>query len=79
MRPIMTDVLNKCENYKSQRENTKGSKCSHGWHTIVPAELGSKIWRQKSATIGGNRCESVARVGHGLPGYIDKHGFNPHT
>ena len=79
MKPIMVDVLHKCENYKAQREKSKGSKCSYGWHEIVSAEAGAKVWRQKSATIGGNRCESVQRVGHGLTGYIDKHGFNAHT
>jgi hypothetical protein len=79
MRCIMTDKLSKCENYKTQREKSKGSKCSMGWHEIVPAEAGAEIWRQKSATIGGNRCEMVQRVGHGLAGYIDRHGFNPHT
>jgi len=79
MKPIMVDVLNKCENYKTQREKSKGSKCSMGWHSIVPAEAGAVPWRQKSATVGGNRCEMVQRVGHGPAGYIDKHGFNPHT
>lgn len=75
----MTDVLHKCENYKEQREKTWGAKSSQGWHNIIPAEVGAIVWRQKSATIGGNRCESVARIGHGLAGYIDKNGFNPHT
>lgn len=79
MRPIMTDVLHKCENYKSQREKTRGSDCSKGWHEIVPAETGAVTWRQKSATIGGNRCEMVQRVGHGPSGYIGKNGFNAHT
>lgn len=79
MKPIMTDVLHKVENYKKQREATKGSKASVGWHKIVPAEVGSTVWKQKSATIGGNRYESVQRIGRGLPGYIDKHGFNAHT
>ena len=79
MNPIMVDVLKKCENYRDQRERTKGSDCSRGWHKIVPAEAGATPWRQKSATVGGNRCETVPRIGHGLSGYIDKHGFNPHT
>ncbi len=79
MKPIMTDVLSKCQNYMTQREKTKGSACSMGWHVIVPAEPDAVTWRQKTATIGGNRCESVQRVGHGQSGYIDKNGFNPHT
>ena len=79
MRCIMVDSLNKVENYKEQREKTKASKAGRGWHTIVPAEKGAEIWRQKSATVGGNRCEMVARVGHGRAGYISKHGFQEHT
>ena len=79
MHPIMTDVLNKVENYKAQREKTKGSKCSQGWHEIIPAEANATVWRQKSATVGGNRCETVLRIGKGAAGYIDKHGFNAHT
>ena len=74
MHPIMTDVLHKCENYRDARSHSIS-----GWHEIVLAESGSVVWKQKSATVGGNRCESVARVGHGLNGYIDKHGFNVHT
>jgi hypothetical protein len=79
MRPIMTDILTKCENYKTQREKTKGSNCAHGWHTIVPAEIDAKPWRQRSCTIGGNRVTTVMRHGEGLAGYVDKHGFHPHT
>jgi len=74
MKPIMTDILHKCENYRDARAHT-----TRGWHDIVPAEPGAVVWRQKSSTIGGNRCESVNRVGHGPAGYIDKNGFNPHT
>jgi hypothetical protein len=79
MKPIMIDVLHKCENYKTQREKSKGSKCSMGWHSIVPAEAGAVPWRQKSATVGGNRCEMVDRVGHGRAGWIGKAGFQEHT
>jgi hypothetical protein len=79
MKPIMIDLRHKCENYKIQREKSKGSKCSQGWHAIVPAEDGANPWRQKSATIGGNRPTTVMRHGEGLAGYINKHGFNPHT
>lgn len=75
MKPIMTDVRHKCENYRDAR----GVRMGGGWHDIVPAEAGAVVWRQKSATVGGNRCETVGRVGHGLSGYIDKHGFNAHT
>jgi len=74
MKPITTDVLHKCQNYRDARLHT-----TSGWHTIVPAEVGATVWRQKSATVGGNRCERVMRVGHGLPGWIGKNGFNPHT
>lgn len=79
MHPIMTDELHKCENYMKAREHTV-----KGWHKIVVAEKNSAVWRQKSATVGGNRCESVGRVlkngktgGHA--GYISKNGFNEHT
>jgi len=75
MHPIMTDELRKCENYKEAREDSHVK----GWHSIVPAEPGAVVWRQKSATVGGNRCESVQRIGHGPSGYIGKNGFNPHT
>ena len=76
MKPIMVDVIKKCENYKQQREKTKNLG---GWHQIVPAEAGAEVWRQKSATVGGNRCEMVQRVGHGRAGWISKHGFQEHT
>jgi len=74
MRPIMTDVRHKCENYMKAREHSVG-----GWHKIVPAEQGSDVWRQKSATVGGNRYERVQRIGKGPSGYISKNGFNQHT
>ena len=74
MHPIMTNVMHKCENYMEARKHS-----TTGWHEIIPAESGAIIWRQKSATVGGNRCESVARIGHGPSGYISKRGFNPHT
>jgi len=74
MHCIMTDKLSKCENYRDARLPSV-----KGWHSIVPAEDGAEIWRKKSATVGGNRCEMVQRVGHGPAGYINKRGFNPHT
>ena len=76
MKPIMVDEKHKCENYEKARQNVEG------WHKIVEAEAGATIWRQKSATIGGNKCTNVARVGKagcGLSGYIGKNGFNAHT
>ena len=73
MKPIMTDLFHKVENYKEQREKTKGSKAGRGWHKIVPAEHNANVWKQKSTTVGGNRDDG------GRSGYIDKHGFNPHT
>ena len=73
MKPIMVDTRKKCENYRDARQNVSG------WHDIVPAEAGATVWRQKSATVGGNRCEMVQRVGRGPSGYIGKNGFNPHT
>lgn len=73
MRPIMVDKLKKCENYVLARSNVIGH------HKIVPAESGEDNWRQKSATVGGNRCEMVQRVGKGPSGYIGKNGFNQHT
>ena len=74
MKPIMVDVLHKCENYRDARLPSV-----KGWHSIVLAEAGAVPWRQKSATVGGNHCEMVQRVGHGPAGYIDRNGFNPHT
>ena len=74
MKPIMVNTLRKCQNYRDARSHNVV-----GWHDIVPAEAGATIWRQKSATVGGNRCELVQKVGHGPAGYIDKNGFNPHT
>jgi hypothetical protein len=69
MKPIMTDVKHKCENYRDARAHTV-----NGWHEIVPAELGAMVWKQKSTTIGGNKPD-----GFGRNGYISKRGFNPHT
>ncbi len=73
MYPIMTDECHKCENYMEERSNVIG------WHKIVEAEADATQWRQKSATVGGNRCERVQRVGKGPSGYIGKNGFNQHT
>lgn len=80
MHPIMTDERHKCENYMAARE------ASHvkGWHKIVPADAGAEVWRQKSATRGGNKPVSVRRVGRdgktvGDAGYIGKNGWNSHT
>lgn len=72
--PIMIDSLEKCERYKKARENTKGSKAGNGFHEIELAPPGSKVWKQKTSTIGGNKCQS-----HKNNGYISKNGFNPHT
>jgi len=74
MKPIMTDVLHKCQNYRDARLHS-----TSGWHDIVPAEAGAVPWRQKSATVGGNRCEMVNRIGHGRAGWIGKTGFQEHT
>lgn len=76
MRPIMVDTYDKCEKYKNKRESTKNLT---GWHEIIEASEDSDTWRQKSCTIGGNRCESVGRVGHGPAGYISSRGFVAHT
>lgn len=73
MKPIMVDSREKCENYRDARRNVVG------WHGILPAPPGATVWRQKSCTVGGNRPESVGRVGRGAPGWIGKNGFNPHT
>lgn len=75
MHPIMIDTLKKCENYRDAR----GDRLNGGWHNIIPADANAKVWRQKSTTIGGNKCITVPRVGKGQPGYIGKNGFNPHT
>ena len=75
MHVIMIDERRKCENYRDAR----GERMGGGWHKIEFAPPNSNPWRQKSATIGGNRPTTVMRHGEGLAGYIDKHGFNPHT
>lgn len=75
MKPIMIDELHKCKNYKDAREKSG----VEGWHSIVPAESDAMVWRQKTATVGGNKCTSVPRVGHGRAGYISKNGFQEHT
>ena len=67
MKPIMVDSLHKCENYRDARTHTV-----MGWHGIEPAAPDATVWRQDSATVGGNRAD-------GRSGYISKHGFNPHT
>ncbi len=78
MSPIMVDSHHKCVNYMKAREHT-----TNGFHEIRPAEKGAEVWRQKSATHGGNKCNVVPRINRhgttGLPGYIDKNGFNAHT
>ena len=79
MHVIMIDERHKCENYMNARMANNGAKGCGGWHKIELAPPNSNPWRQKSATVGGNRCEMVQRVGHGPAGYIDRNGFNPHT
>lgn len=68
----MIDEKHKCEQYMKARLATKDSKAGQSWYEIIPAEPGDKPWRQKSATRGGNKPDGKA-------GYIDRHGFNPHT
>jgi hypothetical protein len=74
MHPIMVDELKKCENYRLAREKS-GVK---GWHDIQLAEVNAATWKQKTATVGGNKCQ-VNRVGKGPAGYISKRGFQAHT
>ena len=78
MKPIMIDSKKKCENYYNARSNNV-----KGFHTIEVAPVGSKVWRQKSSTIGGNKESTVPTINrHGqtrINGYISKNGFNPHT
>lgn len=73
----MIDSLEKCEQYKKSRENSGNqSKAAKGFHFIEPVADGSKVWRKKTTTIGGNKCR------HGQSqegGYVSKAGFNPHT
>lgn len=73
MYPIMTDLRHKCKNYRDARQNVAG------WHDIVHAEPNASVWRRQSATRNGNSPTTVKRHGEGLAGYIDKHGFHPHT
>ena len=77
MKPIMIDTRKKCENYQKARSNVTG------FHSIEIAPAGSKVWRQKSCTIGGNSPSRVPKINrHGktsVNGYISKNGFNAHT
>lgn len=81
----MVDEKSKCEKYMKARENSgNNSVAARGWHKIELAPPGSTPWRQKSATIGGNKDISGPAVfnRHGIRkvnGYIGKNGFNPHT
>ena len=69
MWPIMTDELNKCENFRDQRIK---SGCSEKWHEIKLAEKDASVWRKRSASVGGNKCD-------GKSGYVSKRGFQYHT
>jgi hypothetical protein len=71
MKPIMVDSYKKCENYCLARSNVIG------FHKIEKG--GITRWKQKTCTIGGNRAESVSRVGKCMPGFVSKSGFHPHT
>lgn len=75
MHVIMTDTLKACEQYMTAREQSKVP----GWHKLEIAPAGSKTWKQKTCTIGGNKYQGVQRVGHGHAGYVSKHGFELHT
>ena len=75
MHVIMIDDKHKCENYM----NARGERMGGGWHKIELAPPKSNPWRQRSCTVGGNKPTTVMRHGEGLAGYVDKHGFNPHT
>ena len=72
--PIMIDSRKECEKYKEAREACKNSKAGKGFHEITEAPPGSKTWRKKSTTIGGNKYQAGKNNG-----YISKNGFNPHT
>ena len=76
MKPIMIDSKRKCDNYKKARSNVKG------FHAISLAPDGSKVWRQKSCTIGGNKnlVPKINRNGKtSVNGWIGKNGFQSHT
>ena len=77
MHPIMVDERRKCENYMTAREKS-GVK---GWHAIEPAAPGAVIWKQKTATVGGNDSytNQIRRVNRPMAGWIGKGGFQPHT
>lgn len=79
MKPIMIDTLHKVELYKNAREATKQSAAGKGWHKVEIAPPDAIPWRIKTASRGENHAYSVGRVGHGVGGYINSFGFNPHT
>lgn len=79
LKPIMIDSKKKVENYHKALQSSDVKT----WHyDIQPAPEGSKVWRQKRSTIGGNK-PAVPRINrHGVTsvnGYIGKHGFQEHT
>ena len=76
MRAIMTDSWQKCLNYQKAREPNVT-----GHHEIKRAEAGATVWKQKTCTIGGNKCAVPRITLHGTQrnGWIGKHGFQEHT
>ncbi len=50
MKPIMTDLRSKCENYMKARQATPILHGHH--HKIEQADVGSKIWRKIIQTNG---------------------------
>lgn len=77
MKPIMTDSKKKCENYMNARSHSV-----KGFHEIKPAEVGSEIFRKKTCTVGGNKCDVPRIKRNGVTsrnGWIGKGGFNEHT
>jgi hypothetical protein len=62
----------------------KSGKLADGkWFEITLAPIDADVYKKHSATVNGSKCHSVPRIGRNnvtrIPGYINKHGFQPHT
>jgi hypothetical protein len=84
MEDIIIDKMSSVDVYLNSRNaDRKTGKCSGGWFNVSPAPKEAVAWRKKSTTVGGNKCHTVPRIGKNgqtkFPGYISKHGFQPHT
>jgi len=84
LKPIMTDKESAVNQYLISRTGSKSKegRMGAGWFKVELAPKDAVAWRQKSATVGGNKGERVPIIRKGVTrinGWIGKNGFNPHT